>query len=265
MVAESRSPRLHSEASVEEETSSPPPTAVIDAPKALDQEDAGSAAAPQGEKKQAKKRRKKKKAIQGDGAAADVPVTETTALTKSNDSSARTNELTKLIPGYIAPLKLASSSLDVYRKPAMTSALAAPSTTTTTSFKTGKRRTQEVDDAGAGWFGMRATPMTEQVKQDMTLIRNRNYLDPKRFYKSSDTFGKFLQAGTVIEGAAEFYSSRLTKKQRKSSLVQEVMADPSVAAYAQGKFRKMAQAKTKATQKRLRTQKPSSKSKRGRA
>ena len=31
--------------------------------------------------------------------------------------------------------------------------------------------------------------------------------------------------GTVIEGSAEFYSSRISKKQRKGTLVDELLAD----------------------------------------
>ena len=182
------------------------------------------------------------------------------------------NELTHFLPGYTAPMKLESSSWDAHRgKRASTSRasaafqlvpkptkLAAPSytqgNTTVASFKTGKRPPPPFKDAGAGWFHMRATPMTEQVAEDLKLIRNRNYLDPKRFYKSTDTFHNTVQAGTVIEGATEYYSSRLTKKQRKETLVQEVMADSAVASYAQDKYRKMQQEKTAASLKRRKQQ-----------
>ena len=80
----------------------------------------------------------------------------------------------------------------------------------------------------------------------MALIRNRNYLDPKRFYKSADKQqgGKaIVQAGTVIEGPTEFYSSRLSKKQRRSNLVDEVMADPESSTWAKQKFKTMQQEK----------------------
>ena len=97
--------------------------------------------------------------------------------------------------------------------------------------------------------------MTEDLERDLTLIRNRNYLDPKRFYKSADSAhrgGKsqpLLQRGTVIEGPTEFYSSRLTKKQRRTNLVDEIMADRETAGWAQQKFRKMQQEKGSATAK----------------
>lgn len=65
-------------------------------------------------------------------------------------------------------------------------------------------------------------------------------MDPKKFDKSADDnkSGK-VQVGTVIEGAAEFYSSRLTKKQRRTNLVKEVMADPSSSDHASKKYKKM--------------------------
>ena len=39
------------------------------------------------------------------------------------------------------------------------------------------------------------------------------------------------QVGTVIGGPTDFYSGRLTKKERKCSLADELLADSSVTAY----------------------------------
>jgi Fcf2 pre-rRNA processing len=195
------------------------------------------------------------------------------------------NKLTKLLPGYIAPMKLMAPSLDRYRALPARRGEDAPSsaslvagldalrrksvqqdsqTTTRTatgttnsvqssmkhhaqvmlqkttssssaplyvnthaSFKRGAKR-PSMNHAGEGWFGMQATPMTAELERDLLLIRNRNYLDPKRFYKSADKKpSKFVQAGTVIEGATEFYSSRLAKRQRRGNLVEEIMAESS--------------------------------------
>jgi hypothetical protein len=195
----------------------------------------------------------------------------------NDDAMAKTNELSKLIPGYRAPLKLSCSSLDDKYRPAgglealrrqavRTDPSTAPIVAGTkdhqrhtkvmlqksksggglpvtyagaySSFKKGTKPLPK-NDAGKQWFGMAPTPVTDELKRDLALIRNRNYLDPKRFYKSSDATGKVVQVGTVIEGAAEFYSSRLTKKQRRGNLTEEIMADPAVATYAQDKFQKM--------------------------
>lgn len=202
----------------------------------------------------------------------------------TNENNAEENELTKLIPGYVAPLKLDTSSLDPYRpsggltelcrQAERTDASTAgfvvdatephvqamkktpngflPSTYTSrySSFKQGTKRVPDTS-AGKGWFGMQPTPMTDELKTDLAVIRNRNYLDPKRFYKSADknTSG-VLQVGTVIEGSAEFYSSRLTKKQRRSNLAEEIMADPAAADYTRTKYKVMQQSKTANERKR---------------
>jgi hypothetical protein len=193
------------------------------------------------------------------------------------------NELTKLIPGYTAPMKLNTSSLDQYRpaggikelqrraertdastkhfvveaskkhtdamQNGSDSSLPTSYAAAYSSFKQGKKRAPD-NTAGKGWFGMEPTPMTDELKTDLAVIRNRNYLDPKKFYKSADKHHKIVQLGTVIEGATEFYSSRLTKKQRRNNFTEEIMADPASADYAKKKFKKMAQEKTSQAQKR---------------
>ncbi|KAL7434144.1 hypothetical protein ACHAXM_007344 [Skeletonema potamos] len=109
-------------------------------------------------------------------------------------------------------------------------------TTFSSSFRKIARK-QRDNSAGRGWFGMTPTPMSDQLKTDLSIIRNRNYLDPKKFYKSADSFnGKVLQVGTVIEGSSEFYSSRLTNKERKQNLTEEIMSDVTVANYAKRKY-----------------------------
>lgn len=197
---------------------------------------------------------------------------------RKHDGNKTGNELTSLIPGYVAPMKLDTSSLDAYRPSggldelvrtaqqtdASTAGFVAkasdkharamkktsngcmPSTYASlySSFKHGTKRAPD-HSAGAGWFHMAPTPMTDELKTDLAVIRNRNYLDPKRFYKSADNHkNKVMQLGTVIEGPAEFYSSRLTKKQRRTNLTEEIMADPAAADYTRNKYKKMQQAKS---------------------
>ena len=55
----------------------------------------------------------------------------------------------------------------------------------------------------------------------------RFVLDPKRHYKKENTKAKapdFSQIGTLIEGPTEFFTSRLHNKERKKTLVDEVLA-----------------------------------------
>lgn len=171
------------------------------------------------------------------------------------------NSLTALIPGYTAPLELDTSSLNPYRTSlseltriaertdASTKKFVVPQPNTkgvtnfmpsnyaSYSFKMGNKRAPDLS-AGSKWFGMMSCDITDEVKADLHVIRNRTYLNPKKFYKRADAnFGSsHVQVGTVIEGSAEFYSSRLTNKERRTTLTQEIMADPDVASYAKRKF-----------------------------
>ena len=194
------------------------------------------------------------------------------------------NELTHLIPGYTAPMKLSTSSLDRYRPSGGITALQRKAERTDastkhfvvesakkhtdsmqrsstgllptsysaaySSFKKGMKRAPD-DTAGKGWFGMTPTPMTDELKTDLAVIRNRSYLDPKKFYKSAEKHHKIVQVGTVIEGAAEFYSSRLTKKERRTNFTEEIMADPDSADWARNKFKKMSREKTNQQKQRI--------------
>mmetsp|Transcript_30989 Transcript_30989/g.61328 ORF Transcript_30989/g.61328 Transcript_30989/m.61328 type:complete len:97 (+) Transcript_30989:61-351(+) len=66
----------------------------------------------------------------------------------------------------------------------------------------------------------------------------RNYLDPRRFYKSSDGrhASGVVQVGTIVEGNGIAGSSaRLTKKERRANLTEEVMGDEKVQKYLKRK------------------------------
>ena len=120
------------------------------------------------------------------------------------------------------------------------------------SFRKAPRK-QCDDTAGSGWFGMAPSAMTDQLKTDLNLISRRNYLDPKKFYKSADRFeGKVLQVGTVIEGSAEFYSSRLAKRDRRQNLTEEIMADTAISGYAKRKYGEVQEEKFKPKGKKIR-------------
>lgn len=155
------------------------------------------------------------------------------------------NPLSDLIPGYIAPMSLNSSSLDQFKskKNDQIGSYTAPSNDQkmmvsnksefiSKNLKRTNKSNHTVSDktnAGSGWFNFQATPNSSLLQADIAVIRNRNYLDPKKFYKSSDFDKKgsqLVQLGTVVEGSMEsVYSNRLTKKQRKETLMDEVMAD----------------------------------------
>lgn len=48
------------------------------------------------------------------------------------------------------------------------------------------------------------------------------------YYQNLDSVSKTAQLGTVIEGRTEFFSGRIPKKQRKQTLVDEILADKDI-------------------------------------
>ncbi|QSZ34831.1 hypothetical protein DSL72_007690 [Monilinia vaccinii-corymbosi] len=81
--------------------------------------------------------------------------------------------------------------------------------------------------AGAKWYNMPKTVVTPELKRDLQLLRLRSVLDPKRFYKKDSARAEvpeYSQVGTIIEGPTEYFSSRLTNKERKQTFVEQVLA-----------------------------------------
>jgi hypothetical protein len=146
----------------------------------------------------------------------------------------------------VAPLTLDSSSLDTFKNSrrkleseivsaGKETSVVIPNNPTFASknFKVRKQNPADIErsksNAGAGWFNFQATPNSASLQADIAVIRNRNYLDPKKFYKSTDFNKKgsyLVQLGTVVEGSMEsVHSNRLTKKQRRSNVMEEVMSE----------------------------------------
>ena len=74
---------------------------------------------------------------------------------------------------------------------------------------------------------MPKTDLTPELRRDLQLLKMRSVLDPKRHYKkdnSKSDVPAFSQVGTIIEGATEFYSSRIKNKDRKQTMLEEVIA-----------------------------------------
>ena len=98
------------------------------------------------------------------------------------------------------------------------------------------KKKERPDTAGAAWGHMAAKELTPELKRDLQIIRMRGVLDPKRFYRSSDMkkeLPKYFQVGTLVEGAADGRSARLTRRERKASMLQ---ADPALRKRAKKRF-----------------------------
>eukprot|EP00741_Cyanophora_paradoxa_P023695 tig00021612_g22889.t1 len=100
-----------------------------------------------------------------------------------------------------------------------------------------EERKQIGESTGKGWFNMRSTLMTEELERDLRLLQNRSVLDPKRHYKALDWKGrpKVFQVGRVVAGAAEFYSGRMSKRETKETLADELLGDERLKNYAKRK------------------------------
>ena len=56
---------------------------------------------------------------------------------------------------------------------------------------------------------------------------------------------KYFQMGEIIEGTGEFYSGRMTKKERKQTLTEELLADVALKKERQKRYKKMQDVTTK--------------------
>ncbi|CAN1256161.1 Deoxynucleotidyltransferase terminal-interacting protein 2 [Linum perenne] len=103
------------------------------------------------------------------------------------------------------------------------------------------QRKQVKDTLGKGWFDMPAPTMTPELKKDLEILKLRGAIDPKRHYKKGDSKGlqKYFQVGTVVSSPFEFHSGRLTKKERKASIAEELLADHSFKSYRKRKVREI--------------------------
>ncbi|KAL4912283.1 Fcf2 pre-rRNA processing-domain-containing protein [Aspergillus aurantiobrunneus] len=80
--------------------------------------------------------------------------------------------------------------------------------------------------AGADWFDLPKTELTPDLKRDLQLLRMRSILDPKRHYKKENgkaQLPKYSEVGTIIEGPTEFFSGRISKRDRKKTFVEEAL------------------------------------------
>ncbi|KAH7144664.1 Fcf2 pre-rRNA processing-domain-containing protein [Dactylonectria estremocensis] len=79
--------------------------------------------------------------------------------------------------------------------------------------------------AGSEWFDLPKTKLTPEFKRDWQLLRMRGILDPKHQKKALRASApEYSHVGEIIAGPTEFYSARLTRKERKGTMLEEVMS-----------------------------------------
>ena len=72
----------------------------------------------------------------------------------------------------------------------------------------------------------------------------------ERFYKNPDKLGSVVHVGTVIEGPSEYKSARLTNRERRQTIVEEILADKTVGQYSKKKFGEIQAAKSAANKRK---------------
>lgn len=114
-----------------------------------------------------------------------------------------------------------------------------------TTFKPVKPET-----AGKDWFDLGKPEMTPELKRDLQLLKMRHALDPKRFYKKENApMSEYFAVGTLKEDASEFYSARISRKNRKKTLAEEILA--SKPEYFKSRYQKIQDSKRSGRKKHL--------------
>ncbi|KAI4503116.1 hypothetical protein M0802_002160 [Mischocyttarus mexicanus] len=110
-----------------------------------------------------------------------------------------------------------------------------------------KRIEERNKTKGKEWFNLPAPEVTDEIKHDLEVIQMRSALDPKHFYKKNDlkVLPKYFQIGKVIDSPVDYYSNRLTKKERKNTIVEELMADAEFSKYNKRKYKEIIDEKNK--------------------
>ncbi|KAL8710482.1 MAG: hypothetical protein Q9220_004914 [cf. Caloplaca sp. 1 TL-2023] len=117
-------------------------------------------------------------------------------------------------------------------------------------------------DAGPDWFRLPRTKLTPHFKRDLQLLKMRSAWDPKRHYKNDNhksLISDYSQIGTILEGPTDYYSARISKRDRKKSFVEEILAAEKTSPRFKHKYNDIQRAKTsgrRAAYKRLRQRRP---------
>jgi len=109
------------------------------------------------------------------------------------------------------------------------------------------RKRERERTKGAKWYGLPATELTDEVKHDLEVLQMRSVLDPKHFYKKNDlkVLPKYFQIGKVMDSPLDYYNNRCTKKERKRTLVDELLADAEFNKYNKRRYKQIIEEKQK--------------------
>ena len=104
-----------------------------------------------------------------------------------------------------------------------------------TKRKTRAEKRAPAKDAGPGWYGLPRADATVSA-DDRAALALRGVADPKRHYKRQDAPSEFAALGTVVAGKFDGASGTLKKRERKTGLMGELLADSGARSYAKRRF-----------------------------
>ncbi|KAI5633472.1 fcf2 pre-rRNA processing domain-containing protein [Phthorimaea operculella] len=109
------------------------------------------------------------------------------------------------------------------------------------------RKKEREKTKGPGWFNMAAPEVTEELKNDLQVLKMRSALDPKHFYKKNDmeVLPKYFQVGRIMDSPLDHVNERLTRKERKRTMVDELLADAQFQKYNKKKYKEIIDEKRK--------------------
>lgn len=109
------------------------------------------------------------------------------------------------------------------------------------------RKKEREKTKGPGWFNLPAPEINEELKNDLQVLKMRSVLDPKHFYKKNDmeVLPKYFQVGRIMDSPLDHVNERLTKKQRKRTMVDELLADAEFQKYNKKKYKEIVDEKRK--------------------
>ena len=93
-----------------------------------------------------------------------------------------------------------------------------------------KKHKLENDTAGPGWFDLPATKPTDDILQHLKVLKMREVLDTKHFFKGKDSkaLPKYFQVGKFIDDPTEYYAEKRGRVGRKAVSQQSEYVGPKL-------------------------------------
>ncbi|CCD64713.1 Fcf2 pre-rRNA processing C-terminal domain-containing protein [Caenorhabditis elegans] len=105
------------------------------------------------------------------------------------------------------------------------------------------KKSEREKTKGSAWFNLPATELTDEHKRDLEFLQMRSTLDPLAHYRRNDraVLPKYFQVGRVVDAPEDFYSSRMVRKERKKTMVDEILHNEESLSKAKKKYAEIRQ------------------------